>query len=90
MVRVQYAVVLSEADPCSRGSVQAQANHCDCGLFVLTYFDFFTEAPPLEGLALKRGKGVALDVAMIESAPLKPCRTKIVLAQAFCLPQDCF
>ena len=80
VVGVQHAVELAEADPCFWGSVQAQANHCDCGLFVLTYFDFFTEAPPLEGLALKRGKGVALDVAMIESALLKPCTTKLVLA----------
>lgn len=80
MVRVQHAGELAKADPLCLRSVQAQANHCDCGLFVLTYFDFFTEAPPLEGLALKRGKGVALDVAMIESAPLKPCTAKLVLA----------
>jgi hypothetical protein len=39
---------------------------------VLTYFDFFTAAPPLAGLALKaaKAKRVELDVAAIEGAPL--------------------
>jgi len=38
---------------------------------VLTYFDFFTAAPPLAGLALKgaKAKRVELDVAAIEGAP---------------------
>jgi len=40
---------------------------------VLTYFDFFTAAPPLAGLALKaaKAKRVELDVAAIEGAPLQ-------------------
>ena len=59
-----------EVKPLSCGSAQAQHNHCDCGLFVLTYMDFFTYSPPLEGLALKSSKGAScqLDVATLERA----------------------
>ena len=56
--------------PAPAWCAQAQHNHCDCGLFVLTYIDFFTFAPPLEGLALKPFKGATcqLDVAALEGA----------------------
>lgn len=45
---------------CRPSFVPTQDNHCDCGLFLLTFLEFFTYAAPHQGLffdAVKSKKG---------------------------------
>ena len=53
--------------------------------------DFFTVAPPLEGLALKACKGAScqLDVAALEGARALRCCLKRTSALSTCLIRSC-